>query len=64
MDRSVIRVLLYVTLGVILYGSAMLFVESQAVRAVFIAAGVSIIVGAELLFWIHLVRLSLRRRRQ
>jgi hypothetical protein len=64
MDRSVKRVLLYLTLGVILYGTATLFAESQIGFIVVFGAGALIVVAAEVLFWIHIVRLSLRRQRQ
>ena len=64
MDTSVKRVLMYIIVGVVFYGSAALFVQSQAVRVVLYGAGVLLIAVAEVSFWIHVVRLSLKRRRQ
>jgi hypothetical protein len=47
-----------------LYGTATLFAESQIGFIVVFGAGALIVVAAEVLFWIHIVRLSLRRQRQ
>lgn len=64
MDRTTKRILLYVVIGVLLYGTATLFVESQAVFIVIFGAGVLVVVAAEVLFWVQAVRLSLKRRKE
>lgn len=64
MDRLTKRVLLYITLGVILYGAATVFVEDRIRFIVIFGTGVLLVLAAEVLFWIQMVRLSLKRRKQ
>lgn len=47
----------------ILYGTATLFVESQAGFIVVFGAGALAVVVAEVLLWIQMVRLALKRRK-
>lgn len=64
MDRSVKRVLLYVAVGVILYVTATLFVESKIGFVVIFGAGVLAVIIAEVLFWVHTIRLSFKRQKE
>lgn len=64
MDRSTKRVLLYIVLGVTLYGSATLFVESQSGFIVLFGLGVIAIVAAEVTLWVSAVRVYLKRRKE
>ena len=50
--------------GVVLYVTATLFVESRIGFVVVFGAGVLIVIAAEALFWIHIVRLSLKRQKE
>jgi uncharacterized membrane protein len=61
-DRPTKRTLLYIVVGVILYGTATLFVESKTGFIVLFGLGVLAIVAAEVTFWAHTVRVSLKRR--
>jgi hypothetical protein len=63
MDRSTKRVLAYIILGVILYGTATLFVENKVGFIALFGLGVLAIVAAEVFFWVHAVRLHLKRRK-
>jgi hypothetical protein len=64
MDRSTKRVLAYIILGVILYGTATLFVENKVGFIVLFGLGVLAIVAAEVMLWVHAVRLHLKRRKE
>lgn len=64
MDRSTKRTLLYIVVGVILYGTATLFVESKTGFIVLFGLGVLAIVAAEVTFWSHSVRMYLKRRKE
>lgn len=64
MDRSTKRTLLYIVVGVILYGTAILFVDSKTGFIVVFGFGVLAIVAAEVTFWAHSVRVYLKRRKE
>ena len=64
MDRSTKRILLYIMLGVTLYGGATLFVEDQAGFIILFGLGVLLVVAAEVALWVHAIRLYLKRRKK
>ena len=64
MDRSTKRTLVYIVVGVILYGTATLFVESKTGFILLFGLGVLAIVAAEVTFWTHSLRVYLKRRKE
>lgn len=63
MNKATKRTLLYLAVGVILYGTATLFVENKAGFAVLFGLGVLAVVAAEASLWVHSVRVYLNRRK-
>jgi len=63
MSRATKRTLLYLIAGVILYGTATLFVENKAGFVILFGLGMLAIVAAEASLWVHSVRVYLNRRR-
>jgi hypothetical protein len=64
MHATIKRVVVYVAAAVMLFAVATFFVESQLGFVVTFGMGFLIVVAAELMFWVHAVRLFTKRRRQ
>ena len=63
MHTAVKRVIFYTVLAVSCYSIAIFFGESQAVFVAVFSTGLLIALFAELIFWRHIYRVFLNRRR-
>jgi len=62
MHSTIKRVLIYLALSAIVYAIAIFFVDNQAAIIIIFVLGLVLGLTAELIFWLHLFRLSQKRQ--
>lgn len=62
MHSAIKRVLVYLALSAVFYAIAIFFVDSRAAFITVFVLGLVLGLTAELIFWVHLFRLSRKRQ--